>query len=52
MDSIKKQFTYYKKLGDLAFAQLSTNDIFIRSNNETNDIATLVKHLHGNMLSR
>lgn len=50
--SIKKQFTYYKMLGDDTFAQLSDAQIFYQFNEESNSIATIVKHLWGNMLSR
>lgn len=52
LDSVKKQFEYYKMLGDKTFAQLSEEELFWQFNEESNNIATIVKHLSGNMLSR
>ena len=52
LDSIKKQFDYYKMLGDKTFAQLPDEAFGWQYNAESNSIATIVKHLHGNMLSR
>ena len=52
LDSVKKQFEYYKMLGDKTFAQLSDEQLFWQYNSESNSIATIVKHLSGNMLSR
>ena len=52
LDSIKKQFLYYKTLGEKAMAQLEPNQLFITLNDDTNSIAIIVKHLGGNMLSR
>lgn len=52
IDSIIKQFQYYKSLGDRTFAQLDESDIHWQYNPESNSIAVIVKHLHGNMLSR
>lgn len=52
LESIKKQFQYYKMLGDKTFLQLSDQQLFWQYNAESNSIATIVKHLHGNMLSR
>lgn len=48
----RKQFEYYKLLGDLTFAQLKEQDLFWQYNPESNSIAIIVKHLWGNMLSR
>ena len=39
-------------LGDKTFAQLSDEQVFWQYNQESNSIATIVKHLWGNMLSR
>jgi hypothetical protein len=50
--SAKKQFEYYKMLGDNTFSQLTDEQLFIQLNKESNSIATIVKHLWGNMLSR
>lgn len=52
LESIKKQFTYYKLLGEKTFNQVPDDKLFLRLNQESNSIAVLVKHLHGNMLSR
>ncbi|MEM9884559.1 MAG: DUF1572 family protein [Bacteroidota bacterium] len=52
LESTRKQFEYYKMLGDRTFVQLSDNDLFWRANDDSNSVAILVKHLHGNMLSR
>jgi hypothetical protein len=50
--SAKKQFLYYKALGEKAIDQLEPEQLFQAANEESNSIATIVKHLHGNMLSR
>lgn len=50
--SARKQFAYYKLLGEKTFAQLSDEELFRQHNADTNSVATIVKHLWGNMLSR
>lgn len=52
LNSIRKQFAYYKQLGDKTFEQLKEEDFFWQFNTESNSIAMIVKHLWGNMLSR
>lgn len=52
IDSIKKQFEYYKLLGERTFEQLTDEQLFWKYNEESNSIATIVKHLWGNMMSR
>ena len=52
LESVKKQFLYYKTLGEKAMDQLEPEQLFISINEDTNAIATIVKHLSGNMLSR
>lgn len=52
LESAKKQFQYYKMLGEKTFSQLSDEQLFIQVNSESNSIAIIVKHLWGNMLSR
>ncbi|MEI9919526.1 MAG: DUF1572 family protein [Bacteroidota bacterium] len=47
-----KLFRYYKKLGEGAIAQLNDEDILKRPNEASNNIALIVHHLSGNMLSR
>lgn len=45
-------FAYYKKLGERAIAQVSDEQITQTLDGEANSIATIVKHLAGNMRSR
>lgn len=52
LNSAKKQFEYYKLLGEKTFAQIDDEKLFWQYNEESNSIATIVKHLWGNMLSR
>ena len=52
LNSVKKQFLYYKMLGEKAMSQLQPEQLFVAVNEDTNSIATIVKHLSGNMLSR
>ena len=52
LDSIKKQFEYYKLLGEKTFEQLTDEQLFWKYNDESNSIASVVKHLWGNMMSR
>lgn len=51
-ESVKKQFLYYKTLGEKAINQLEPEQLFLETNEDTNSIATIVKHISGNMLSR
>ena len=50
--STRKLFTYYKKLGDDAMAQITEEKLFFQPNEDSNSIAIIVQHLAGNMLSR
>lgn len=50
--SVKKQFLYYKTLGEKAMEQLAPEQLFVAVNDDTNSIAVIVKHLSGNMISR
>lgn len=52
LDSVKKQFEYYKSLGEKTFDQIDDDKLFWQYNKESNSIAMIVKHLSGNMLSR
>ncbi len=52
LSSCKKQFQYYKELGEKTFSQIPEEKLFWKYNEESNSIATIVKHLHGNMMSR
>lgn len=52
LESVQKQFLYYKTLGEKAIDQLEPEQLFVSVNEDTNSIATIIKHLSGNMLSR
>jgi hypothetical protein len=52
LESVKKQFLYYKMLGEKSIDQLEPEQLFISVNEDTNSIATIIKHISGNMLSR
>lgn len=52
LKSIDRQFRYYKSLGEKAMLQLDDELLFVQPNEDSNSIATIVKHLWGNMLSR
>ncbi len=52
LESAKKQFKYYKALGDRTFLQLEDEKLFWQYNSDSNSIATIVKQLWGNILSR
>ncbi|MBF4491698.1 DUF1572 domain-containing protein [Flavobacterium sp. MR2016-29] len=52
LESVKKQFLYYKMLGEKSIDQLEPQQLFVSINEDTNSIATIIKHISGNMLSR
>lgn len=52
LDSVRKQFEYYKMLGEKTFSQVADDKLFWQYNEDSNSIAIIVKHLWGNMLSR
>lgn len=52
LESAIKQFEYYKMLGEKTFAQMPEDKLFWQYNEDSNSIASIVKHLWGNMLSR
>ena len=52
LESVRKQFKFYKNLGDQTFRQLTDEELFWTYNSESNSVAIIVKHLWGNMLSR
>ncbi len=52
IESAIKQFAYNKSLGDKTFEQLNDEDIHWKSNDYSNNIAIITKHIVGNMLSR
>ncbi|WP_339894747.1 DUF1572 family protein [uncultured Algibacter sp.] len=52
LTSIIKQFKFYKSLGDKTFDQLSFDEMLWQSDENSNSISIIVKHIAGNMLSR
>ncbi len=52
LDSIRKQFEYYKLLGERTFSQLTESELLWQYNEESNSISIIVNHLGGNMKSR
>jgi len=52
LESVKKQFLYYKTLCEKAIDQLEANQLFVSPNEDSNSIAIIIQHLAGNMLSR
>jgi len=52
LQSVIKQFEYYKSAGEKAMIQLKGQDLFWQYNEETNSIAIIVNHMWGNMKSR
>ncbi|TXF88348.1 DUF1572 domain-containing protein [Neolewinella aurantiaca] len=52
LSSYRKQFAYYRHLGEGAMQQLTDEELFKDDEAESNSIAVIVKHLSGNMKSR
>jgi hypothetical protein len=52
LDNMKKLYRYYKLLAEKAMQQLEPQQLLYSHNVDSNSIATIVKHMHGNMLSR
>jgi hypothetical protein len=52
LNSVLRQFQYYENLGMRTMEQLSTEALIREPAEGVNSIAVIVKHLHGNMLSR
>ncbi|WP_421976365.1 DUF1572 family protein [Roseivirga seohaensis] len=52
LESVLKQFKYYEGLGRYTMEQIDEKSLFYEPAENTNSIAIIVKHLHGNMLSR
>ena len=50
--SSKKQFAYYKQLGEKTFEQMSEEQLFWKFNEESNSVASIVTHIWGNQMSR
>ncbi len=47
-----KRFQYYKELGDKTLDQVSEDELHWMPSSESNSIALIIQHLHGNMKSR
>jgi len=52
LNSVIKQFEYYKSLGDQTFEQLTFEELQKEYAEDSNSISIMVKHIVGNMLSR
>lgn len=52
LESAIKQFKYYQSLGQKAMDQVDEKSLFMEPGTDANSMAIIVKHLHGNMLSR
>ncbi len=50
--SFIKRFKEYKTLGEKTLHQLHEEDLLQQPNEQSNSIAVIIQHLHGNMLSR
>ncbi len=47
-----KRFQYYKELGDKTLDQVSEEELHWMPSSESNSIALIIQHMHGNMKSR
>ncbi|MEI2675249.1 MAG: DUF1572 family protein [Chitinophagaceae bacterium] len=47
LQSAIKQFEYYKLLGEKTFNQMPDEKLFWQMNEDSNSVATIVKHLSG-----
>ncbi len=52
LSSAIQEFNKLKKMGENTFAQLSEEDYHFLPNEDSNSIAIIIQHLHGNMVSR
>lgn len=52
LTGVRKQFLYYRGLGEKAMEQLNDAQLYWQYHPESNSIAVIIKHLAGNMLSR
>ena len=52
LQSAIKRLSYYKELGDKTLAQLADADFHYQPNEVSNNIAIIIQHMAGNMLSR
>ncbi len=47
-----KRFLYYKELGDKTLEQIREEELHWMPSSESNSIALIIQHMHGNMKSR
>lgn len=52
LNSVIAQLNYYKTLAEKAMAQLPDEKLYWQFNEESNSIATIMRHMAGNMISR
>ena len=52
LNSIRKQFRTYKELGDKTLQRLNDEKLNCKPASGSNSIAIIIRHMHGNMLSR
>jgi hypothetical protein len=52
LQSAIKRLLYYKELADKTFASLDEPQFYFKPNEESNNIAIIIQHMSGNMLSR
>ena len=52
INSIQHQFSYYKSLVDNTIDSLSEEELYWTANTESNNIATIINHMAGNMQRR
>jgi len=52
LDSAKRQFMMYKQQAEKALLQIDDHELTWQANEDSNSIATIIKHMCGNMLSR
>ncbi|MAT55231.1 MAG: hypothetical protein CMN32_12180 [Saprospirales bacterium] len=51
-DNLRKLFRNYKSLSERAMAQLDNSQMHWRRDEHSNNVATIAKHMAGNMISR
>ena len=52
LEGVKKQFNFYKSLGEKTIMRIDEEKLSWQYNHESNSIAIIVNHLYGNMMSR
>lgn len=52
LESARKQFAYYRMLGEKSIERIPDDRLFTAINDDSNSVWTIVKHMSGNMLSR